>query len=71
MGGSAGSPDRRASREVKPRSAADGPGRDEPPPLRARRLAAIRAAIASGTYETTERLDLAVSRLLAEFDDRS
>ena len=35
-------------------------------PLRARRLAEIRAAIENGSYETTERLEAALSRFLAE-----
>ena len=36
------------------------------PEIREDRVAAIRAQIASGTYETPEKLDLAVSRLLDE-----
>ena len=34
-------------------------------PLRARRLAEIREMIDGGTYETTERLEAALSRFLA------
>ena len=33
---------------------------------RAAKLAAIRISVADGTYETTERLEAAVDRLLAE-----
>jgi negative regulator of flagellin synthesis FlgM len=36
------------------------------PDVRADRVAAIRAQIASGTYETAEKLDLALNRLLDE-----
>jgi len=36
------------------------------PDIREDRVAAIRAQIASGTYETPEKLDLALSRLLDE-----
>jgi len=42
---------------------------DAPDPIRARRLADIRARIEDGTYETTERLDAALSRLLAAVGD--
>ncbi|HEX6986318.1 MAG TPA: hypothetical protein VF170_13130 [Planctomycetaceae bacterium] len=43
---------------------------DEADPLRARRLAEIRAMIADGTYETTERLEAAVGRFLSAVDER-
>jgi len=36
------------------------------PEIRADRIAEIRAEIAAGTYETDEKLDLAVGRLLDE-----
>jgi negative regulator of flagellin synthesis FlgM len=36
------------------------------PEIRAARLARIRAEIANGTYETTEKLERAVERLLRE-----
>lgn len=36
------------------------------PEIREDRVAAIRAQIASGTYETPEKLDIALSRLLDE-----
>lgn len=36
------------------------------PDIRQDRVQAIRAQIASGTYETSEKLDVAVSRLLDE-----
>jgi negative regulator of flagellin synthesis FlgM len=36
------------------------------PEIREDRVAALRAQIASGTYETAEKLDIAVSRLLDE-----
>jgi negative regulator of flagellin synthesis FlgM len=36
------------------------------PEVRQRRIAAIRAQIAEGTYETQEKLDIAVQRLLDE-----
>ena len=36
------------------------------PEIREERVAAIRAQIASGTYETPEKLDIALSRLLDE-----
>jgi negative regulator of flagellin synthesis FlgM len=36
------------------------------PEIREDRVAAIRAQIASGTYETPEKLDVALSRLLDE-----
>jgi negative regulator of flagellin synthesis FlgM len=36
------------------------------PGIRADRVAAIRAQIEAGTYETDEKLDMAVSRLLDE-----
>lgn len=36
------------------------------PEIRAERLARIRAEIANGTYETTEKLERAVERLLRE-----
>ena len=32
------------------------------------RITAIRLAIANGTYETAERLDIATARLLADLD---
>ena len=38
----------------------------EIPDVRADRVAEIRAAIAEGTYETDEKLDIAVGRLLDE-----
>lgn len=37
----------------------------EPDPLRTRRLDEIREMIENGTYETTERLEAALSRFLA------
>jgi len=37
-------------------------------PIRAERVAEIREQIRSGTYETPERLEAAVSRLLEELD---
>ena len=37
------------------------------PEIRTDKVAAIRAQIESGVYETDEKLDLAVSRLLDEF----
>lgn len=45
----------------------DGAG--APDPIRARRLAEIKAQIDNGTYETTERLDAALSRLFAAVGD--
>jgi negative regulator of flagellin synthesis FlgM len=36
------------------------------PDVRQARIAAIRAEIAAGTYETADKLDVAVSRLLDE-----
>lgn len=39
---------------------------DSLPEIRHDRVAAIRAEIARGTYETADKLDLAVSRLLDE-----
>jgi anti-sigma28 factor (negative regulator of flagellin synthesis) len=41
-------------------------GSSEANPLRAKRLAAIRESIENGTYETTERLEAALSRFLVE-----
>ena len=38
----------------------------EVPDIRADRVAEIRAAIESGTYETTDKLDIALDRLLEE-----
>ena len=38
----------------------------EVPEIRQQRVAAIRAEIASGTYETQEKLDIALQRLLDE-----
>lgn len=38
----------------------------EIPDIRSDRVASIRAAIANGTYETAQKLDTAVSRLLDE-----
>lgn len=38
----------------------------ELPEIRADRVAAIRAAIAAGTYETQDKLEIAVGRLLDE-----
>lgn len=40
-------------------------------PLRAERLAGIRAMIDDGSYETTERLEAAVSRLLSAVGNRT
>lgn len=37
--------------------------------MRAERLAQIKAAIDDGTYETDEKLDAALSRLLDQFSD--
>lgn len=39
---------------------------DELPPARRRLVQRIRAEIAAGTYETPERLEIAVERLLEE-----
>ncbi len=39
----------------------------ELPEIRADRVAEIRAAIESGTYETSDKLEVAVGRLLDEF----
>lgn len=39
------------------------------PEMRAERLAQIKAAIDDGTYETDEKLDAALSRLLNQIDD--
>ncbi len=50
-----------ASDDRSPASRRNEPGGD----ARAARLAAIRAAIARGDYETTERLEPAVERLFA------
>jgi negative regulator of flagellin synthesis FlgM len=36
------------------------------PQVRAERLAEVRAAIVAGTYETPEKMALAIERLLAE-----
>lgn len=41
-------------------------GSGEANPLRAKRLAAIRESIENGAYETTERLEAALSRFLVE-----
>jgi negative regulator of flagellin synthesis FlgM len=43
------------------------------PEVRAERLAQIKAAIEAGTYETPEKLEAALSKLLDEigFDNRS
>ena len=41
-------------------------GADAPDPLRAARLAKIRAQIAAGTYDTADRLDAALDSLLAD-----
>ncbi len=38
----------------------------ELPEIRADRVAELKAAIASGTYETADKLDIAVGRLLEE-----
>jgi len=39
------------------------------PEVRADRIAQIRAEIASGVYETDDKLDIAVGRLLDEFSE--
>jgi hypothetical protein len=44
---------------------------DETPQERSDRLAAIQQAIATGTYETPERLSAAVDALAADFDARA
>jgi negative regulator of flagellin synthesis FlgM len=36
------------------------------PPVRTGKIAAVRAAIAEGTYETPEKIDLAIAALLRE-----
>ena len=41
------------------------------PQVRAERLAEIRAAIVAGTYETPEKMALAIERLLAEIGGKS
>ncbi len=46
-------------------AAGEGSSLPEANPLRARRLAEIREMIDGGTYETTERLEAALSRFLA------
>ena len=40
------------------------------PQVRAERLAEIRTAIAAGTYETPEKMALAIERLLVEITGR-
>jgi len=55
----------------------EGPSRPVPEPsaaadpLRADRLARLRAMIDDGSYETEERLEAAVSRLLSSIGDGS